>query len=91
MSNMAKFTAKFANMPIEEVAEDPQAQRIGKNMFDTYCIQCHGSDAKGSKGFPNLTDGDWLWAARPSRFTKPSPKAALPSWHRGGLHWVKSV
>ena len=62
-----KIYAKFANMPIEEVAKDPQAQRIGKNMFDTYCIQCHGSDAKGSKGFPNLTDGDWLWGGSPEQ------------------------
>ncbi len=59
--------AKFAQMPIEEVAKDPQAQRIGKNMFDTYCIQCHGSDAKGSKGFPNLTDHDWLWGGTPDK------------------------
>lgn len=56
-----KIYAKYADMPIEQVAKDPQAQRIGKNLFDTYCIQCHGSDAKGSKGFPNLTDTDWLW------------------------------
>lgn len=56
-----KIYAKFASMPIEQVAKDPQAQRIGKNLFDTYCIQCHGSDAKGSRGFPNLTDNDWLW------------------------------
>ena len=59
--------AKFANMPIEQVAKDPQAQRIGKNLFDTYCIQCHGSDAKGSKGFPNLTDHDWLWGGEPEK------------------------
>ncbi|MCP1659165.1 cytochrome-c oxidase, cbb3-type subunit III [Neisseria perflava] len=59
--------AKFANMPIEQVAKDPQAQQIGKNMFDTYCIQCHGSDAKGSKGFPNLTDHDWLWGGTPEK------------------------
>lgn len=59
--------AKFAQMPIEQVAKDPQAQRIGKNLFDTYCIQCHGSDAKGSKGFPNLTDHDWLWGGTPDK------------------------
>lgn len=59
--------AKFANMPIEEVAEDPQAQRIGRNLFDTYCIQCHGSDARGQRGFPNLTDHDWLWGGSPEQ------------------------
>ena len=72
-----KIYAKFANMPIEEVAKDPQAQRIGKNMFDTYCIQCHGSDAKGSKGFPNLTDGDWLWGGSPEQIHETIAKGRI--------------
>ncbi len=62
--------AKFANMPVEQVAKDPQAQRIGKNLYDTYCIQCHGSDAKGAKGFPNLTDHDWLWGGEPKQISE---------------------
>ncbi|WP_165010321.1 cytochrome-c oxidase, cbb3-type subunit III [Neisseria yangbaofengii] len=66
--------AKFAKMPIEKVAKDPQAQQIGKNMFDTYCIQCHGSDAKGSKGFPNLTDHDWLWGGEPEQISETIEK-----------------
>ncbi len=57
--------AKFGQMPIEQLAADEQGMRIGKNMFDTYCIQCHGSDAQGSRGFPNLTDHDWLWGGTP--------------------------
>ncbi len=57
--------AKFAAMPIEQVAADPEAQRIGQNLFNTYCIQCHGSDAKGQRGFPNLTNSDWLWGGTP--------------------------
>ena len=69
--------AKFANMPIEEVAKDPQAQRIGKNMFDTYCIQCHGSDAKGSRGFPNLTDHDWLWGGEPDKIHETIEKGRI--------------
>ena len=59
--------AKFGQMPVEQVAKDPQAQRIGKNLFDTYCIQCHGSDAQGSRGFPNLTDKDWLFGGTPEK------------------------
>ncbi|WP_084224460.1 cytochrome-c oxidase, cbb3-type subunit III [Stenoxybacter acetivorans] len=58
---------KFGQMPVEALAADPQANRIGKNLFDTYCIQCHGSDAKGSRGFPNLTDHDWLWGGTPDK------------------------
>lgn len=56
---------KYAQMPIEQVADDADARKIGQNLFNTYCIQCHGSDAKGSRGFPNLTDNDWLWGGTP--------------------------
>ncbi len=52
--------AKFAGMPPEDVAKDPQAMAIGDRLFMNNCAQCHGSDARGSKGFPNLTDKDWL-------------------------------
>jgi len=52
--------AKFVGMSPEEVAKDPQAMAIGDRLFMNNCAQCHGSDARGSKGFPNLTDKDWL-------------------------------
>ncbi|MBO4576425.1 MAG: cytochrome-c oxidase, cbb3-type subunit III [Neisseriaceae bacterium] len=58
--------SKFANKPIEVIAQDTEAKKIGQNLYNTYCIQCHGSDAKGAKGFPNLTDKDWLWGGKPS-------------------------
>jgi cytochrome c oxidase cbb3-type subunit 3 len=29
--------------------------------FKVHCVQCHGSGAAGSKGYPNLNDDDWLW------------------------------
>ncbi|MXR38043.1 cytochrome-c oxidase, cbb3-type subunit III [Craterilacuibacter sinensis] len=53
--------AKYRSMDVKAVAADPQAQEMGKRLFQTYCVQCHGSDARGAKGFPNLTDNDWLW------------------------------
>jgi len=53
--------AKYASQDLETVARDPQAHAIGERLFLTYCAQCHGSDARGNKGFPNLTDGDWLY------------------------------
>jgi cytochrome c oxidase cbb3-type subunit 3 len=52
--------AKFSGMPPEDVAKDPQAMAIGDRLFMNNCAQCHGSDARGGKGFPNLTDKDWL-------------------------------
>jgi len=53
--------AKYAAMPAEALAKDPQAMGIGERLFANNCAGCHGSDARGSKGFPNLTDGDWLY------------------------------
>lgn len=52
--------AQYASMSIEQVAADPKAQGMGERMYLTYCVQCHGSNAKGSTGFPSLVDKDWL-------------------------------
>ena len=57
--------AKYQQMDLKAVAADPQAHAIGERLFLTYCSQCHGSDARGSKGFPNLTDHDWLYGGAP--------------------------
>jgi cytochrome c oxidase cbb3-type subunit III len=57
--------AKYAAMPIEKVAADPAAMAIGQNLYLNYCAQCHASDARGSRGFPNLADGDWQWGGDP--------------------------
>jgi cytochrome c oxidase cbb3-type subunit 3 len=56
---------KYAAMDIKDVAKDPQAKAIGERLFLNTCAQCHGSDAQGSKGFPNLTDNDWLYGGNP--------------------------
>lgn len=53
--------ARFASMSAEDLARDPQAMGIGERLYLNHCAACHGSDARGSKGFPNLTDRDWLW------------------------------
>lgn len=52
--------ARFTAMKPEERAKDPEAMAIGERLFMNNCAQCHGSDARGSKGFPNLADSDWL-------------------------------
>jgi cytochrome c oxidase cbb3-type subunit III len=65
----APLYAKFASMPVEAVAKDPQALAIGERLFMNNCSQCHGSDARGSKGFPNLTDHDWLYGGSPEQIT----------------------
>jgi cytochrome c oxidase cbb3-type subunit 3 len=63
----APLYAKFSGMPPEQVVQDEQAKGIGERLFMNNCAQCHGSDARGSKGFPNLTDGDWLHGGSPEK------------------------
>jgi len=57
--------AKFRSMDLNAVAGDKEANSMGQRLFLTYCAQCHGADAKGAKGFPNLTDNDWLYGGEP--------------------------
>jgi len=53
--------AKFSSVDVKTLAGDPQARAIGQKLFLNYCSQCHASDARGGKGFPNLTDDAWLY------------------------------
>jgi cytochrome c oxidase cbb3-type subunit 3 len=57
--------AKYAAMEIPAVAADPQGLKIGENLYLNYCAQCHASDARGSRGFPNLTDNAWQYGGEP--------------------------
>ncbi|WP_437880536.1 cytochrome-c oxidase, cbb3-type subunit III [Pseudomonas sp. LRF_L74] len=58
--------AKYAAMPIEAVAQDEAALKMGGRLFASNCSVCHGSDAKGAYGFPNLTDHEWRWGGEAS-------------------------
>jgi len=55
----------FVAMDIPAVAADPRARETGQRLFLNYCAQCHASDARGSRGFPNLADNDWLYGGDP--------------------------
>lgn len=58
--------AKYQKTDIAALSKDPAAVAMGQRLFLTYCIQCHGSDAGGAKGFPNLRDKDWLYGGDPA-------------------------
>ncbi|MDP3678870.1 MAG: cytochrome-c oxidase, cbb3-type subunit III [Methylotenera sp.] len=62
---IAPIYAAFTAMKAEDVAQDAKAMAIGERLFMNNCSQCHGSDAHGSRGFPNLTDNDWLYGGTP--------------------------
>jgi cytochrome c oxidase cbb3-type subunit 3 len=66
----AKFKEAYGELlkqDIVTVSKDEAAREAGLHLFLTYCIQCHGSDAKGGPSFPNLTDKDWLWGGAPEQ------------------------
>jgi cytochrome c oxidase cbb3-type subunit 3 len=88
-ADYAPLFKKYLAQEIPQVAADPKARLIGERLFLTYCAQCHGSDARGNKGFPNLGDRDWLYGGTPDAIkatimqgrhgVMPSMSAALGS------------
>ena len=74
---------RYLAMPVEEIAMDPAVRKMGMRMFANNCAQCHGSDAKGAYGFPNLTDDDWLYGGTPEAIKATlinGRMAAMPAW-----------
>jgi cytochrome c oxidase cbb3-type subunit 3 len=63
---IAPIYARFTDMATPQLAGDAPAMAVGERLFMNHCAQCHGSDARGARGFPNLTDGDWLWGGDPA-------------------------
>ena len=59
--------AAFGAMEVTELANYPEALEIGASLYQNYCSQCHGSTAQGARGFPNLTDDDWLYGGAPAQ------------------------
>lgn len=53
--------AQYRDKPIEQLEHDAHALTLGHNVFVNNCAACHGSDARGAKGYPNLTDADWIY------------------------------
>ena len=74
---VAPLYARFAALPAEQLAKDAQAMGIGERLFVNNCAMCHGSDARGSKGFPDLTDGDWLHGGTPQKIEETIAKGRV--------------
>jgi cytochrome c oxidase cbb3-type subunit III len=71
---MAKVYAPYAQLSADALSQDPKAMAIGQRLFLNSCSTCHGSDARGSKGFPDLTDGDWLHGGTPEKIEETITK-----------------
>jgi cytochrome c oxidase cbb3-type subunit III len=76
-AEVAPLFAKFSAMKPEDMAKDPQAMAIGERLYMNNCAQCHASDARGNKGFPNLTDSDWLHGGAPEKIKETLTKGRI--------------
>lgn len=88
--------ARFEATPIAELAKNPEAMRTGERLYVTYCGVCHGSDARGAKGFPNLRDNAWSWGGAPEQIKTSimyGRTGVMPGWEAalGGPEGVEKV
>lgn len=93
---------EFLNKPVAELVNDPKANKMGQRIFANNCAQCHGSDAGGSYGFPNLTDDDWLFGSSAETIKATlvgGRQGAMPGWQaalgdegiRNVAHYVRGL
>jgi cytochrome c oxidase cbb3-type subunit 3 len=74
---------RYLALPVAEIAGDPAVRKMGMRMFSNNCAQCHGGDARGSYGFPNLADDDWLYGGHPDAIKTSivaGRQGAMPAW-----------
>ncbi len=64
-AKLESLYAGFRGQPLRELADNPAAVKVGRNVFANNCAACHGSDARGATGYPNLVDADWLYGGEP--------------------------
>lgn len=82
----AKYAPAFAQyraLPIDEIAAHPDANKMGRRLFANNCAICHGATGRGSYGFPNLTDKEWIWGESDEAITNTllhGRQAAMPAW-----------
>lgn len=79
----APIYEKYSKTDLKQLAADPEALVIGQKLFLNNCAQCHSSDARGGKGYPNLTDADWIYGGEPETIKASimdGRKGVMPPW-----------
>ncbi len=75
--------ARYRQTPVLELINDNDALKVGERLYLNYCSTCHGSDARGARGFPNLRDTDWQWGGDPDNIYTTimnGRNAVMPAW-----------
>jgi len=94
--------ARYVDMAVPDIAADPAARQIGERLFLNTCAQCHGSDARGARSFPNLTDTDWMHGGTPDTIEQTithGRHGIMPPWKgtidpaaaSDAAHYVRSL
>lgn len=79
----APLFESFMRQEIPALATDPKAIEVGRRLYLNYCATCHGSDAGGVRGFPNLRDHDWLYGGEPEKLVETitnGRSGLMPAW-----------
>ena len=74
---------QYLNTPVADLIANEHATRLGQSLYATYCTTCHGSDARGARGYPNLRDADWLWGGEPEQIIASiqyGRQGVMPPW-----------
>lgn len=98
-AKLATTFRPYDGKPIDELARDPQALKLGKAIFGNNCATCHGSLGQGAIGYPDLTDQVWHWGGTPDdvlHTVLDGRNAQMPAWaptltSMGGQYAVDDV
>ncbi|SDL29805.1 cytochrome c oxidase cbb3-type subunit 3 [Modicisalibacter muralis] len=85
---------QYGEIPVPELAQDGQAMQVAERIFLNNCAVCHGSNAQGGYGFPNLTDNDWLYGGAPQDIIATitnGRNGLMPSWQQLGGTNLRNV
>jgi cytochrome c oxidase cbb3-type subunit 3 len=75
--------AQYAEKDFPALMNEPEALKMGQRIYLNYCAQCHGSDARGAPGFPNLADAEWLYGGNADQIKMSvmnGRRGAMPGW-----------
>ncbi len=86
--------AQYEEIPIPDLAQDAEAMRVAERIYLNNCAVCHGSNAQGGYGFPNLTNDDWLYGGEPDNIVTSLVRGRnglMPSWQQLGEENIENL
>lgn len=86
--------AQYQEVPIPELAEDQEAMQVAERIYLNNCAVCHGSNASGGYGFPDLTDDAWLYGGEPEQIMTSlvqGRNGLMPAWTQLGENNIEDL